>query len=453
MKTKIYALAFILFTFGSLFSTAAEFNVSSPVDFQSALTTAANNGEADVINVNDGIYNLTSTLMFYSEEDYTLSIIGEGAEFTILDGSDSRKLLIIETTMPNADVLVSNLSFMNGLGTNGAVSMNFETATLNITNCVFESNTATDFGGGLTVYSISGEVYIDGCYFENNKATGNDAGGLFVGTDHGLISLSNSTFINNEAQGDDAGGSMLYSDAGGTAIMFGNTYRNNLAFEDAGGAMVYLLGTGAAADIHNNLFDDNHSGLGGGGLWMRLPGGGEVNYHNNIHIGNTTQIGAGAGLLLELQIEGDLYMSENRFEQNEAGLADSDVGDGGGCWIEHGAGVLSIWDNDFFDNSAYNNGGGISVYTESGDMDFYRNRISGNQAGNVGGGLSYATTSGIPYDYHNSFYGNSAGATGGAIYFYMDQAPSVLYLWNSIYWNNQPNQFEYDGPNAIMAMY
>jgi hypothetical protein len=67
--------------------------------------------------------------------------------------------------------------------------------------------------------------------------------------------------------------------------------------------------------------------------------------------------------------------------------------------------------------------------------------------------MSFATTSGIPYCYHNSFYGNSAGATGGAIYFYIDQATGVLYLWNSIYWHNQPNQFEYDGPNAIMAMY
>ena len=43
---------------------AANFSVSNPAEFQTALTTAQANGESDSISVAAGTYNLTTTLSY-----------------------------------------------------------------------------------------------------------------------------------------------------------------------------------------------------------------------------------------------------------------------------------------------------------------------------------------------------------------------------------------------------
>jgi hypothetical protein len=153
-----------------------EFNISNPAEFQSALTIAASNGEADVINVAAGTYNICATLNFYSEEDYPIHIAGTSEASTILDGADANKLLQMETVYPNADIRISQLRFSNGYDVHGVVSLNLESANADIINCEFLSNTATEFGDGMTIYCNDGQVLVDDCQFEDNVAIGNDAG-------------------------------------------------------------------------------------------------------------------------------------------------------------------------------------------------------------------------------------------------------------------------------------
>ncbi|PLW92170.1 MAG: hypothetical protein C0592_12165 [Marinilabiliales bacterium] len=449
MKT----ILFLLFAISTFAVQAATFNVSNPTEFQTALTSAEGNGENDIIILSSGTYNISTTLTFYSAENYSLTIQGSGAAGCILDGGGTTRIMTFETTTAAGDINISGITVQNGYGTYGAAGVNSESATITISNCIFTGNTATDFGGGLGMYTNTGTVIVDNCTFTNNTATGNDAGGLFVGTNSGSITLSNSTITNNEAQGDDAGGCMLYSDGGGTVIMHDNTFTNNIAFEDAGGAMVYLLGAGSSATIYANTFTGNTAGLGGGGCWIRLPGGGGISYYNNTHTHNTTDDGAGAGVLIELQINGNLNVSDNSFSLDSAGLDNGVVSDGGAIWIEHGAGTIDVLRNDIFNCYAYNNGGGIFTYTETGTLNIHHNRIANNSCENVGGGFSFAGAACTLNSYNNSYYGNTAGASGGSEYYYLDNAGATTNVYNNIYYNNSPDNFDYSGAVTISITY
>lgn len=446
-------ILFLLLVLVASSTQAATFNVSTPAEFQTALTTAETNGENDIIILANGTYNITTALSFYSAENFTLTIQGSAAASCIVDGGGSVRIMMLETTSAGGNITVSGITFQNGNSTYGGVGINTESATADISNCIFTGSTATDFGGGLGMYTNTGSVEIDNCAFTNNTATGNDAGGLFVGTNSGSITLSNSTISNNEAQGDDAGGCMLYSDNAGTVIMHDNTFTNNVAFEDAGGAMVYLLGASSSAIIYNNTFTDNTAGLGGGGCWIRLPGGGNVSYHNNTHTHNTTNTGAGGGVLIELQISGDLNLSDNSFSLDSAGILNGVVGDGGGAWIEHGAGTIDILRNDIFDCYAYNNGGAIFTYTETGTVNIHHNRIANNSCENVGGGFSFAGAACTLNSFNNSYYGNTAGSSGGSEYLYLDNAGAITDIYNNIYYSNSPDNFDYSGAATVSVTY
>ena len=78
--------ALFLSTFVSailIYSTVfgATFNVTTPAQFQTALTTAQANNANDVINVAAGTYNITSTLTYTTingDNGHTLTIQGAG---------------------------------------------------------------------------------------------------------------------------------------------------------------------------------------------------------------------------------------------------------------------------------------------------------------------------------------------------------------------------------------
>jgi len=450
MKNTLLLLGVILI---ALSVQSATFNVSNPSELQTALSTTESNGEDDIIILANGTYNITSTLNFYSTENYTLTIRGNTASNCIIDGSGSSRIIMLETTTSNGNINILNITFQNGHSTNGGVGINTESATTTISSCIFTSNTAIDFGGGLSAYTNNGAIIIDDCTFTNNIAIGNDAGGLFAGTYSGNITLSNSIFTGNIAQGDDAGGCMLYSDSTGIVVMHDNNFTNNSAEDDAGGAMVYLLADNSSATVYNNDFQNNNAHLGGGGCWIRLPGGGEISYYNNTHKHNTTDIGAGGGVLIELQINGNLDLFDNSFSFDTAGIQNGITSDGGAIWIEHGAGLINILRNDIFDCYAYNNGGGIFTYTETGTVNIHHNRIAKNSCGNVGGGFSFAGAICSLNSYNNSYYGNTAGASGGSEYLYLNNVGTTTAIYNNIYYGNKPDNFDYSGAITISISY
>ncbi|MFH0729950.1 MAG: hypothetical protein V2B19_26865 [Pseudomonadota bacterium] len=76
-KTRFMMMAIIwgLCAFPAMMR-AETFTVSSPVEFQNALSSAAANAQNDVIQVAAGTYNLSSTLIFDSSENFSLTISG-----------------------------------------------------------------------------------------------------------------------------------------------------------------------------------------------------------------------------------------------------------------------------------------------------------------------------------------------------------------------------------------
>jgi hypothetical protein len=432
---------------------AGTFDVNSVSTFQSALNTAASNGENDTINVAAGSYDVTSTLAFYSTEDFHVLIDGAGMGTAVLDGGDTVQILDIRTTTANADVMIRDITFQNGYDSTygGGLSIQTDQASIAVETSEFNDNTAMAIGGGASVVSTTGNISVSGCFFRRNSGE-DDAGGLNAGSSDGVISLTNSTFEDNIVPGvfpgvpaKDGGGAILYIDGTGQIMVTGNIFNRNASADGGGGCMTYLVGSGVSVTVNNNTFADNTAQLDGGGCFTRINDNGTITFNGNDFSGNSTVTAGGAGSMIYLNA-GDLTHSGNTYSNNTSGE------DGGGTWIWSGFGTLTITGNTFTENDAANNGGGASVVTDSSAVVYSRNVMDSNTAANIGGGLSYATGSGTLNLYHNTFYGNQA-SDGGGVYFYFDQSGAQTSVFNNILWHNTPPAVAMSGATTTIATY
>jgi hypothetical protein len=446
-------LPLYLFLALSCSAWAETFDVSNVSAFQSALDSATSNGENDTINVAAGSYDVTSTLTFYSTEDFHILIAGAGMGVTTLDGGDTVQILNIRTTPANAHVTVENITFQNGYESTygGGLCVQTDQASITLENSEFNDNTAMAIGGGASAVSTTGDISISDCFFRRNSGE-DDAGGLNAGSSDGVISLTSSIFEDNTVPGvfpgvpaKDGGGAILYIDGTGQIVMTGNTFNRNTAADGGGGCMTYFVGSGVSAIINNNSFNSNTAQLDGGGCFTRINDNGMITYNGNNFSGNSTVTAGGAGSMIYLN-DGDLDYSGNTYTDNTS------AEDGGGAWIWNGTGTLTITGNTFTGNDAANNGGGASVVTDSSTVIFARNVLDSNIAASIGGGLSYATGNGTLNLYHNTFYGNQA-SDGGGIYFYLDQSNAQASVFNNILWHDTSPAVAMSGATSTIATY
>ncbi len=188
---------------------AADFDVTNSVNFQTALTIAQSNGEADTINVTEGTYHISSTLTYEStsEENYSLTIQGEGAASTILDGGDSVQIMnIIDSGRElSTDITIRGMTFQKGSGSDGGgLFVNTGDASIIIEDSNFSKNYASGDGGGVRAWA-KGTVTLTNNTFSENSTEGS-GGGADVETDvnYSPIILTNNMFYNNSAK--DGGG-------------------------------------------------------------------------------------------------------------------------------------------------------------------------------------------------------------------------------------------------------
>jgi hypothetical protein len=429
----------------------ATFNVSNPSEFQTALTTAAANGQDDVVNVAAGSYNLTSTLQYASAENYALTINGAGSNTTILDGGNDVRLLSITTNLANANVTLQDLRIQNGATpeSGGGLQISVTSAAITLRNCLVNNCTATgvdSVGGGANLTTDTGEITVTASIFRNNTSSGN-VGGLFTGTNSGIINLTNCTFDQNRVLNSggstyfgDGGGAMLYSDGTSQINIRGNTFTSNVASggdnPDGGGMMVYPLGATSTVTVENNTFNNNRAGLGGGGCDVRLNAGGSIIFGNNTFTGNQATLGSGAGAMIYLD-NGSLTFTNNTFSNNQC------AENGGGIVIEMWRGTATLAGNAFTSNQAGQNGGGMALANNTTTTSISKNVFNANGAANVGGGLSYSTTQGAVNIFKNILYGNTVSTDGGGIYIYLDQTLAQVTLNTNILWQNTPNAFNF----------
>ena len=187
------------------------------------------------INSNsDAVINLNNDFYFDSDYDTAFAegimierpVTINGNGYTIDAKGQARIFQVI-----SADVVLENITFINGHSTGGG-AVYFEDTGI-VSDCNFTNNTATgnDGFGGALYFLNNGEV--TNCYFANNSASSGGAVYIYSG------SVGNCNFVNNSV-----------TDEGGAIRMHSGSVENcnfvdNVATGDYGfGGAVYFLNNG-----------------------------------------------------------------------------------------------------------------------------------------------------------------------------------------------------------------
>ena len=242
MRARLLSSAFLVALLATNVVFGQTFNVTTPDEFQNALTEAQSNSEDDTINVAAGIYNITSALTYSTNDGdggHTLTIQGAGTDKTILDGGKNVRIMDINTDTDGSgddsggDVTIEGMAFNNGKH--------------NI------------YGGGLYVYGYGANITIKQCAFSGNSAGYYDGGGVYVSLQSGTTTIINNTFSGNSAN---YGGGVYVSSQSGTTTITNNTFSGNSA-NDGGGVGAYLWDDSAILNVYNNILFGNIANAGG----------------------------------------------------------------------------------------------------------------------------------------------------------------------------------------------
>jgi hypothetical protein len=409
-----------------LFSTsiAGNFTVSNISQFQSALNTAASNGQNDTINVLAGTYNVNPALTYSSTENYFLLIRGAGSP--VLDGGGARRILLLTTMSAGGDIFIEGLTIRNGLADyGGGINIATQGAGISLKNCIINNNTAGYVAGGANLFSNTGNITVTNCSFSNNSSP--NTSGYPYGT---------------------AGGLFIQTDGTGTVIsLTGSTFQSNTAHRDAAGAMLYPLGANSTVIAEYNTFTNNNAREAGGGCWIRTPSGNTtVRYRNNTLSGNQSSVaGNGGGTYIQIA-SGTIILFDNVHTGN------SSVWQGGGLWIEHSGGTLNVCRNRFTNNSSGEAGGGAHIFLESGTARIDHNIFNKNRTAGAGGGLNISTNTGGLNIYNNTFFLNTS-PEGGDVNLYFDNASSSSNFYNNILYKSSLPALTFSGQQSVTARY
>jgi hypothetical protein len=368
--TLIFIGIVVGFGNGSLY--AETFCVDTAVQLDSALTTAASNGEDDVIRIVQGEY--TGNFVYGSTEAFDVTIEGGytsgcaarvvNAINTILDGTDTDTVLVL-SSLQVVDFSVDGVALFNGAaqtitpsgGTEGG-GLNASTeGSLTVTNCIVSDSTA---GGGGGILGKAGSLIT----LSNNVISDNSAffgGGVFVyGDPSTTIILSGNIIINNETTEDNSGyGGGLAVGGAGACTITGNTIRNNTAGNNV------------------NDFATGSVWLSGGGVFVEYVSTAIVS--SNTISGNTGRSGGGG---IAVSATASIQMTNNVVVDNEAddGIEN---GGGGGVYLFTHEGSIVATNNTITGNTAASDGGGlrIGLRENSAEADIHNNIIWNNSAG------------------------------------------------------------------------
>src|SRR3990172_1856437 len=407
----LFLLSFLLFPTDGF---AAVFNVTDEAELRNALDMAATNGEDDTINIAAGTYNTDGTTFDYpldivaGDENFALTIVGEGPGVTILDGGNSEQVLDIQTwNIPddsNVNITITGMTIQNGNDPTptggGGLYVRTESANITIENCEFGNNSAAG-GGGARVHSDSGDVTLN-----NNTFTDNSGGGASVGNESGDITLTDNTFTNNSVAGGSGGGASVGNESGDITLT-DNTFTNNSVAGGSGGGATVDTELGNVT-LTNNTFTDNSADSDGGGADVFAAG--NVTLTDNTFTDNSADSdGGGAGVET---FSGDVTLTNNIFDNNSVGSR------GGGAFIDNDEGITTLTNNSFTNNSAPSDGGGARVQAQLGDVTLTNNTFTNNSTDSNGGGLWVSliddtTTLNI---FNNIIRGNTATGDGDDTY-------------------------------------
>lgn len=264
-----------LASFAGFDADAAVFCVDTATELRNALNTAAANGQADTIQIVEGVYSVGSGAVafpYFTNESEDLALVGGylagtsppcaspslRPELTVLSGSNARV----------------TLQLFGGPGTSGNLSV----ATLTVRDGFSTTGAAGVFlGGGNT---FSGNIAVNRTIITRN-ITSADTGGLKVATNGGTVAVRNNLLLLNRCGTTFC--AMNVTVNAPTAVSYrGFVSENTVVFNqcasgtscDDTGARV---GGSARIVVHNNAFAGNTVG----DLDLGSFGGGSVDLYSN----------------------------------------------------------------------------------------------------------------------------------------------------------------------------
>ena len=392
-----------------LTASAATFCVSDAAELQGSLTTAAANGEDDVVQIQQGTY--VGNFVYASTEAYGLAIEGGyepgcssrevDPDNTVLDGDQTGNVLVLSNPDESVDFVVNRVTLQNGSisgsGGGGGLFVKTSEGTLSLTNNIITEN--------LSIYGEGGGVYVWGCAvnLKNNTITGNSVSCCHGG---GGIHIREFTIVN-----------LSYNIITGNSSVIG------------GG--VYLQGPREYHSAIVNLTDNVIQGNSGGGVLVEEAA--TITLNNNIISGNSgSTSGAGVFIKASHSVLMSINLSNNTITGNSTSSA------GGGIYV-FDASTITLTNNTITENSANGiyNGVGGGLYARGSTIILTNNTVTGNTSRNNGGGiqLGFIDNSDKAYIYNNIVYNNTGGGDGDDLYINNDGngdfIPSTVDLYNN----------------------
>jgi hypothetical protein len=307
-KSLLFSLMLVGLLVSGIFtpqSMAAVFHVTNATEFQSALTTAASNGEDDIVYLAAGTYAGNFSYLPPNTEYKALTIQGEPglpAAWVVLDGQNSGRVLTLLdmndcTDGPVPEVRISGMTFQNGNTTawtggmwGAGIAAGLDCYNISITNCIITDNTARGLGGGVYMGPYTGGARI--LTLDNNLIGWNTltddmnhfskGAGAYMAAYQSDVIIRNNIIVRNSALGvtdPQGGGLWVATTHPGNINLIGNTIYNNQYISQANkGGGVYFYG-GASAYVYNNIIYGNIATEGGDLYFEDVTS--RVGYNNN----------------------------------------------------------------------------------------------------------------------------------------------------------------------------
>ena len=349
-----------------------------------------------------------------------LTIIGAGAENTIIDGGGIDRIFDV---FPDTTVSISGVTIRNGTSRNGSGIRN--TGTLTIKDSIIENNIAEgefDSVGGGIANSQGGNLTLDGVIVRNNTAEIH-GGGLYSTDSNATI--IDSTFENNSTEMDGGGISVF----NGNLNVIGGEIRNNPADIDGGGLSI----ESAVVTLTEVSVNDNTATEEGGGINI-FGDESELRVFTST-ITNNTATNDGGGIRADRAIVG---LMDSTVSGNTTTL------DGGGLFAD--TSMVEVQNSLFASNSASENGGGISTNGFTGVLGVSNSTFSANTSLLAGGAIYNAAAGGTTL-VNATLTANSAGTSGGGI-----ESTTLTNLGNTIVAENTSVTRGFDVSGAYFTL-
>lgn len=177
----IYTLIIVCFN-SSVFP--ANFSVSNTEELRAALSEASGNGTNDVITLGSGTYSTNTdglgSFTFIDNEPFSLTLVGQGANSTILSGENTNPVFRHQSTT-ESPLIIHSLSIRDGFMQGDSVLKGaglFTSESVSIFGCKFINNqiVATSSSTnieGVAIYSSGKRVTISTSVFTENKTPTN----------------------------------------------------------------------------------------------------------------------------------------------------------------------------------------------------------------------------------------------------------------------------------------